>query len=152
MRTMSRSFAPLAVAIAMTTLSGCRNSDISVDECLDDAAASISDNSLHHAQATCNHLLEMVNGSDSVKVDDGQAARLAILFMKLSEHQNEYENVADAVECLRYAFRHSTDSLNTFSASLQPEDERHFVLLRSIGMTIDNPVDLSERDMPDDFN
>ena len=132
-----------ALFTALIALSACGNNAATVDECLNDAAVSINDRNWNSAQTSCDHILSMITGPDSVKITENQAARLGILFMKLSEHVSEAENVADAVTCLRYAFRISADSLNSFSAALQPEDERHFVLLRRLAISIDNPVDLS---------
>ena len=126
-----------ALFTALIALSACGNNAATADECLNDAAVSINDRNWNSAQTSCDHILSMITGPDSVKITENQAARLGILFMKLSE------NVADAVTCLRYAFRISADSLNSFSAALQPEDERHFVLLRRLAISIDNPVDLS---------
>lgn len=132
-----------AIVTALLTLCACGDSTVTADECLNDAAVSINEKNWNSAQTSCDHILSMITGTDSVKITESQAARLGILFMKLSEHVSEAENVADAVTCLRYAFRLSADSLNSFSATLQPEDERHFVLLRRLAISIDNPIDLS---------
>jgi hypothetical protein len=138
--------------LAIIILGACSNSPVSVEECLDDANASIADANWSQAQASCDHLLTLVIGVDSGVVTDTQAARLSIMFMKLSEHQREDENVADAMQCLRYALRISPDSLTKFSTTLPLEDERHFELLRHIDLSLDNPVDISdETDIPEEY-
>lgn len=135
-----------AIVMFFAAATACTNSNPEVEESITDATLAIADGDWNHAQASCDHLLTIVTGPDSALVTEHQAARLGILFMKLSEQQREYDNVADAIECLRHAYRMSDDSLSEFSASLPPEDERHFVLLRRIGISIDHPVDLSEKD------
>ena len=136
----------MAALLTLVAATSCNNSSQGVEESINDAAIAITDGDWNHAQATCNHLLKTITGPDSTIVTEQQAARLGILFMKLSEQQREYDNVADAIECLRHAYRMSTDSLSAFSASLPPEDERQFVLLRRIGISIDHPVDLYDKD------
>ena len=79
-------------------------------------------------------------------MDERQAGALALLFMELSDHRNEDENVAVAAQCLQYAYKVSADSLRGFSAALPLEEQQHFELLRRITVSIDNPVDLSEED------
>lgn len=116
---------------------------------MEEAVAALSDGDCRHAQSICNELYASMNGPDSMSVDAPAAASLGIMFMKLAEQcdGDENENIACATQCLRRAMRLSPDSLKAFSASLPLEDERHFVLLRRIGMSIDNPVDLTDRDI-----
>jgi len=118
-----------------------------VDGQLDEISTAMAYGDYDLAQKLCDSLLEMVSATDSAAVSENQAGTLGIMYMKLSEHRNEDENVADATICVRYAYRHSADSLKAFSASLPLEDQRHFVLLRRIGLSIDNPVDLSDSDI-----
>lgn len=126
----------------------CGNGDrMDVDSSLEVASYAISDGDYGHAQELCNVVLAMMSEADSVNVDETQAGRLGILYMRLSEHQNEDENIADATQCIRYAFRQSDDSLKAFSTGLSLDDVRHFVLLRRIGLSIDYPVDLTNSDM-----
>lgn len=149
---LADTFRLILLCAAITMLAACHGEAVSAEECLDDASVSLAEGNCQQAQTTCHHLLTLVTENDTAHISATQAARLGILFMKLSEHQKEDENVADAMVCLRYAYRMSDDSLRGFWTSLLPEDERHFVLLRRIGMSIDNPVDLSERDMPEDYS
>lgn len=139
----------LAVVAALgCMLSACSGTDMTdVDGNLDIISDAIADGDYEIARDLCNGVLAMVAGPDSVHVDEMQAGRLGILYMRLSEHYNEEENIADATQCIRYAFRRSDDSLKVFSAALPLEDVRHFVLLRRIGLSIDNPVDLTDSDM-----
>lgn len=139
----------LWVALLTVCATSCNDAMPTVDEGLEDASVFIADGKWREAQITCEHLFTLVVGGDSTQIDENQAAQLSILFMRLSERQREADNVADAIQCLRYAFSLSTDSLNAFYASLPLEDERHFVLLRRIGLSIDNPVDLSGKDAAD---
>ncbi|MDE6528475.1 MAG: hypothetical protein K2L78_05460 [Muribaculaceae bacterium] len=120
---------------------------MTVDECLDTASEAIADGDYGHAQQLCNGVIAMLDCADSTQVDETRAVALGILYMRLSEHCNEDENIADATQCIRYALRRSGDSLRIVSAELPLDDVRHFELLRRIGLSIDNPVDLSDRDM-----
>lgn len=129
-------------------LCGCGGENIdSVDEALENASEALTMGSYDYAQQLCDEVAEIALGPDSAQVGEVPSARLGILYMKLSEHCNEDENVAEATQCLRRAFRLSADSLKTFSLGLPLEDERHFVLLRRLGTSIDNPVDLTKGDL-----
>lgn len=135
--------------VAFAILSGaCAGTDdMDVDERLEAASEAVADGDYGHAQNLCNGMLAMLSEADSVQIGETRAVMLGILFMRLSEHHNEEENIADATQCIRYAFRQSADSLQEVSAGLPLDDVRHFVLLRRIGLSIDNPVDLTDRDM-----
>lgn len=135
----------LLCAVALCACTGGHVSD--VDKALDDASDALAAGSYEYAQQLCDGVAAMAAGSDSTQVDEVESARLGILYMKLSEHCNEDENMAEATQCLRRAFRLSSDSLKAFSMSLPLEDERHFVLLRRLGTSIDNPVDLTQGDL-----
>lgn len=114
------------------------------DETIAMAAEAIADGDYELAQLLCDNVRDIIYSADSASVDENQAAGLGILYMKLSEHRNGEDNVAEAMQCLRYAFRQSSDSLKLFSAGLPLEDERHFVLLRRLGLSLDShPVDLT---------
>lgn len=121
-----------------------------VDSRLADASAAMADENWHGAQRLCDDVYRLLSTADSVKVGENQAGELAILYMKLSEHINEEENMADATQAFRYAFRQSADSMASFLTALPLEDQRHFVLLRRIGLSMDNPVDLMDADLTHD--
>lgn len=110
------------------------------DEKMSSAELAIGDGEYDKAQAICNSLF-----SDKEKLDETELGRLSILYMRLSEHCFEDENIAAATQCFRDASRLSDDSLNAFFSTLQLEDQRHFVLLKRIGSTLDNPIDMSEK-------
>lgn len=119
---------------------------------LQDAAAAIADGDCVQAQSICDGLYGIMTGADSASVGETQAAMLGILYMKLAEQPqcDETADIACATQCLRRAMRLSPDSLKAFSASLPLDDQRHFVLLRRIGISIDNPVDLTSRDIAEE--
>lgn len=134
----------------LMTLSACSASteQMDVDTRLEDIASVMAYGRYDMAQDLSDELLDYMTATpDSSSVTESQAGTLGIMYMKLSEHQNEDENVADATMCMRHAFRLSTDSLKSFSESLSLDDQRHFVLLRRIGLSIDNPVDLTGDDI-----
>ena len=142
-----KSIISILVAVAANLLTACSSGKVDVDSRLADASAAVADEDWASAQSLCDDVFRMLSTADSSAVGENQAAELAILYMKLSEHVEEEENVADAAQAFRYAFRQSADSMRAFSMSLPLEDQRHFVLLRRIGLSIDNPVDLMDADI-----
>lgn len=116
----------------------------------DDATVALEANRVEQSQELADCLRDLTLGADSDLVDEHQAARLAIFYMKLSERNGEDENIADATHLFRRAFRLSKDSLRTFYESLPLEDTPHYVLLRRLGLSIDNPVDLTDRDIAEE--
>lgn len=131
-----------AAAFTATALTACHEAEPTVDELLAEATEAMADKDYGHMQTLCDHAITHMADTDTTAVDGAQAGRLAILYMILSDHRNEDENVAVAAQCLRYAYEHSADSLRTFSAGLPLDEQRHFELLRRIAVSIDNPIDL----------
>ena len=131
-------------ALALTIITACSTgqSRPSFAERLAEADSALSEGDCARAQTLADELLRSAMGHDSTTIDDTQAASLGILFMELAERQNEDENVADATQCIRRALRLSDDSLKSFFASLPLEDTPRYVLLRRIGISIDNPMEL----------
>mgnify|MGYP000012376961 FL=1 len=143
----------LIAAIATLTLlpaTSCRRSVPTVAERLSNAREAVAASDYSHAQGMCDDLAEYISETDSTAMTDMQAGELAMLFMTLSDHQNEDENVAVATRCLMYAYRVSPDSLRSFASSLSFDEQRHFELLRRISMSIDNPVDLMGEEFLED--
>lgn len=134
--------------IALVTLLGgtasCSSGhkDTDIDSALQLAQQDFADGYFESAQKQCNDLFGMLYTPDSVYVSEQQAARLGILLMMLSENINSDENIAEATLCIRYAYRHSADSLHSFATGLSLDEARHYELLRRIGLSLDNPVDL----------
>jgi len=125
-------------ACVVGSCSGAATDAGNFDEYMQDASLALADGDYEQAQILCDGLLAVTSGADSASVEAAQVARLGIMFMKLAERRGEEENVANATQCLRLAMHMSGDSLKAFSSSLQLDDQRHFVLLRRIGMSLDN--------------
>lgn len=140
----------LLLIILLPALGACSGGHVNFDDTLTDATTAYADGDYRQAQHLAEMLLPVVMGPDSAAVTETQAGQLGILFMKLSEHGNEDENIADATVCLRRAFYASNDSLREFFVSLPVEDTPHFVLLRRLALSIDNPVDLTDEDIARD--
>lgn len=136
----------LLTCLPLLLAAACGTAEMTVDERLSDASDAIAAKDYGYAQSVCDNLAVYISAEDSVAMDERQAATLAMLFMELSDHRNEDENVAVAAQCLQYAYRVSADSLRNFSATLHLEEQRHFELLRRITVSIDNPVDLTGED------
>lgn len=137
---MVLSLAVLAAACAGE--GGAADLDASVSE----AEQSLADGQPDRASRICADL--MANHFD--KLDERQLGRLAVVFMKLPESENTDENVADATQCVRQAWKLSSDSLRGFLSTLPPEDLPHIVMLTRISGSIDFPPDLSEDHYADD--
>lgn len=140
----------LCAAALLAAASSCGGGKPDVGGRLLDATNAVADEDWDSAQRLCNDIYRLLSTPDSLLVSETQAGELAILYMKVSEHLNEEENMADATQAFRYAFRRSDDSLRAFSMQLPLEEQRHFVLLRRIGLSIDNPVDLMDADLTHD--
>ena len=110
----------------------------------EDACAALADNNIAFSQQLANQLRDMALGADSSSVSVAQYAQLSILYMKLSECASEEENIADATQLFRRAYRLSPDSLMAFYESMPLDDTRHFVLLRRLGSSIDNPIEIAD--------
>lgn len=141
-----------AVGACGLSMCGSRGADAdNFNEHMQEASMALADGDYDHAQMLCDGLLAVAVSADSASVDASDVAGLGIMYMKLAEHRGEEDNVANATECLRRAMSLSADSLKAFSASLQLDDERHFVLLRRIGMSLGNPVEMYDGENAPDF-
>lgn len=107
---------------------------------MDDAERTYADGDFASCQKICTEIVSR----DSASLSEEQLGHLAILFMKLSENVNPDENIAEATQCFRRAWRLSADSLHTFVATISPEDIPRYVMLTRIGGSLDFPPDLSE--------
>ena len=143
---MKRLFEAALAAVAIMIIQACATRTApAFSDRLAEADAALADGNYERAQDMANEMLEIAMTADSDAVGETESAHLGLLFMKLSEKQ--HEDVADATQCIRRAFRLSGDSLKAFFASLPLEDTPRFVLLRRIGLSIDNPVEqISETD------
>lgn len=142
----------ISLAAAVASCSGTTHTGEQVGTHLQEASAALADGDCNHAQSLCDAIYLTMTGADSASVGETDAARLGILYMKLAEQpqSDETADIACATQCLRRAMRLSSDSLKEFSESLPLDDERHFVLLRRIGMSIDNPVNLTDTDITEE--
>lgn len=137
----------LAAPLILLALSACGGaSSRDVEASLTDAEQSLSDGDADRAASICSTLM----AEDFDKLDERQLGRMAVLFMKLPESDKTDENVADATQCVRQAWKLSADSLRGFISTLPPEDVPHFVMLTRISGSIDFPPDLSEEGAVED--
>lgn len=138
------------ILAAASVLASCSQKTPDTGESLSIAREALASGDYSHAQTICDNLSAEITADDTTAINATQAADLAMLFMALSDHRNEDENVAVATLCMQYAFDHSADSLRSFAASLPLEEQRHFELLRRISISIDNPVDLMGEEFLED--
>ena len=68
----------------------------------------------------------LCNNDSIQRLGCNNLCRLSIIFMQLSERQNEEENVASATNCYHYALLLNADSAQAFYSAL-PIDEVRFV-------------------------
>lgn len=133
----------IIIAIVFATLGVAACSQSASDAAAEKMSAAedaIENGRYDEAQTILNSMMER----GGYGLSEENLGNLSVLFMRLSEHESSDDNVAQAVKCLREAYRISEDSLRTFSASIPPEDLSHFYLLRRIVWGIDNPVDLTD--------
>lgn len=136
--------------VAAITLAACKGPAPTVAQKIDLVREAVAEADYNAAQHICDDLATHIAHNDTTAFTDIQAGELAMLFMALSEHQNEDENVAVATRCLQFAYDISPDSLRAFSATLPLDEQRHFELLRRISISIDNPVDLMGEEFLED--
>lgn len=138
----SRLVAATLIFCCMIFLQSCGRSTagVSSETIVGDAEQALADGNTAQATSLCNSLL-----ADSCRnLNEQQLGRLAIVFARLAETENGDENIADATQCVRLAWKQSDDSLRGFIATLPPEDVPLFVMLMRISGSIDFPPDLSE--------
>lgn len=135
-----------ATLMSVWILQGCSGSKTDYDAVISDAQLALDEGDASRSGRICAELLN----KDIDALDEQQLGRLAIIFMKLSEVENSDENVADATQCFRRAWKLSADSMRSFVSQLPPEDLPRYVILSRIGGSIDSPPDLSEETFPED--
>lgn len=130
----------LFISLAFTILLGaCDSGNEAVGEQIAAADEAIDAGNYDEAQQLLD---EVVNrGLDGLT--ETNLGNLSVQYMRLSEHTDGEDNVSTAVECFREASHISTDSLRTFSSSLEPDELAHFYLAKRILSGIENPVDLT---------
>ncbi len=140
---------PLIFPFMLCLMAGCRQAESgNVDSSLDDAEEMLAQGHPEGAARICAGLM----AEDFDKLDEGQLGRMAVIFMKLPETDDAGldENVADATQCVRQAWKLSKDSLRGFISTLPPEDVPSFVMLTRISGSIDFPPDLSKEHSTED--
>lgn len=146
-RSLLNRVAGLLFLLLLPVLGACSDSTpADFDSSVADAEQSLADGQPDRAAQICTRLM----AEDFDKLDETQLGRMAVIFMKLPESENTDENVADATQCVRQAWKLSKDSLRGFLSGLPPEDVPHFVMLTRISGSIDFPPDLSEEKYPED--
>lgn len=134
------------MACCLGSCGGGATADVSAS--LDDAEQLLADGHPEGAARICTDLM----ANDFDRLDEKQLGRMAIIFMKLPETEEVGldENVADATQCVRQAWKLSKDSLRGFMSALPPEDVPQFVMLTRISGSIDFPPDLSQEHSAED--
>lgn len=129
---------------------GCTSASDAADDDLRVAETALTTGETAQAQDVCDRLL---HGSYGPQLSEEQLGMMAIIYMKLAEQAPAGEGddaTATATECFRRAMGLSGDSLGVFFSELPLDDQRHFVLLRRISLSIDHPVRLDEADIASD--
>lgn len=142
-----RLFLPVALLLAVLAAACGRHGDATdLDASVAEAEQSLADGQPDRAARICADLM----ANDFDKLNERQLGRMAVIFMKLPESDCADENVAEATQCVRQAWKLSSDSLRGFLSTLPPEDLPHIVMLTRISGSIDFPPDLSEDHYADD--
>ncbi|MDE6283369.1 MAG: hypothetical protein K2L97_05195 [Muribaculaceae bacterium] len=113
---------------------------------LSDAEQALADGYNDQAVELCNRLL----ATDSATLTEDQLGRMALIYLKVAEADNSDEHIADATQCVRRAWKLSSDSMRGFVSTLSTEEIPQFVMLTRISGYIDFPPDLSEEEFPED--
>ncbi len=136
----------LCAMLGLIVAQGCgKPSSAEINASVTDAEEAVRSDHQEAAAKICRQLVE----EHFSTLSEDELGRLAIVYMKLSESENYDENVAEATQCFRQAWKLSTDSMRGFTASLSPEDLPHFEMLRRLSASIDRRPDLMEAQEPD---
>lgn len=125
---------------------GGRDSSENLEASVAEAEQALAQGEPDRAASICTALM----AEDFDKLDERQLGRMAVVLMKLPEGEKTDENIADATQCVRQAWKLSADSLRGFISTLSPEDVPHFVMLTRISGSIDFPPDLSAEGSAED--
>lgn len=127
-------------------LQACSSAAPDYDTDISEASTALEKGELDHARTICNSLFN----NDLDKLNEMQAGRLAILYVRLGEAGDTEEEMANAIVCFRKAWKLSEDSLRVFSAQLPPEELPQYAILSRISGAMDAPVELTDNDFYED--
>ena len=91
------------------------------------------------AQSMCDNIVETDN-LKSIQVRD--LCKLSICLVKLSDSQNQEDNMAKATKCYKAATEINADSVNSIMAELPIEDTQYVMLLKNLTGLIGAPIEI----------
>lgn len=106
----------------------------------------IAANDYEAAQSVCDNIVEDEDLS-AVQVRD--LCKLSICFAKLSDRQQQEENMAKAAKCYKAAMEQNADSVNAIMAELPVEDVQYAMLLKNLSGLMGAPIDIEAEEPAD---
>ncbi len=121
----------LTIAITLLLASCCK--DTTAEKI---TAAEVAIQSADYESA--QEIVTEITSADSIsKLGCENLCRLSIIYMRLSEHQDEEENVASATNCYHHAVELNPDSASVYFSNLPLEDERYVSVLSELNKYYD---------------
>lgn len=122
----------LAIAAALT---GCSGSSSVADE-LRQAEDAIAFGDMETAQSVAQKVIGKSNLSD---LPASQLARLSMVYMHIADSADRENNVAQAADLCRMAYKVNADSAAAYYSSVDPEQYPYVDMLRTLAGGIDKP-------------
>lgn len=135
---MKAIFKILFITLLFTSCGGSRAID---ESAMNDVEVMMSAKDFEAAQSVCD---DMIEGKDLNQIPIKDLCRLSILYSKLSEQQNQEDNMATATKCYRAARALNADSVAKYFSGLPTEDFQYAELLKNLSNLMDSPMEIRD--------
>lgn len=133
----------MAAAIALMAVVSCSHDGVSSD--IETAEQAALQGDYAGAKKICDRLAK---GKDRERMGVTDLCRMSMVYMQLSDVNDEGENIGMATGCMRDAMKINADSAKAFYAAVPVDQEKYVVLLAAIVHTMEHPgeITISETD------
>lgn len=135
---MKAAFKILLITLLLTSCGGNRTID---DSAITDVEIMISAKDFESAQSACD---DMIEGKDLKQIPVRNLCQLSVFFAKLSEQQNQEDNMANATKCYRAARSLNADTTAKYFSELPMEDIQYAELLKNLANLMDSPMEIRD--------
>lgn len=87
---------------------------------------------------------EIIEGNDLKTIQVIDLCRLSICYAKLSDNQQQEDNMAKAAKCFKAATEINADSVATFITELPLEDVQYAMLIKTLTGSIGAPINIED--------
>lgn len=135
---MKAIFKILFITLLFSSCGGSRAID---ESAINDVEVMMSAKDFEAAQSACD---DMIEGKDLNQIPIKNLCRLSIFYSKLSEQQNQEDNMANATKCYRAARSLNADSVTKYFSELPTEDIQYAELLKNLANLMDSPMEIHD--------